>query len=289
MILVVGATGDLGGAVTKMLLAKGKEVRVLAREKSNYRSLKEAGAKVVFGDLKIRASLEPAFENVDTIVTTANSAQRGGDDNPETVDLQGNRNLIDTARTAGVKHFIFVSAQVADPNSPVPFLHAKGRTEEYLQASGIPYTIIAPDLFMDVWVVMVVASPAIAQQPVTLVGSGNRKHSFISRADVARFIVASINNPKAVNRKLVIGGPESLSFRDAAIIYGRILGREIAVRTVMPGDPVPGIHEAVGPLLAGFDAYDSIIDMSELNREFAVTPTSLEEYARRSVARAQGS
>lgn len=277
---MAGATGDLGGAVTKILLGQKRDVRILARPHSNYKPLADQGAEVVFGDLKNRTSLDPACKLVKTVISTANSAQRGGDDNPQTVDLEGNRNLIDAAKSAGVTHFVFVSTNVADPNSPVPFLQAKGKTEEYLAASGLPYTIIAPDLFMDVWITMVVAAPAIAGQPVTVVGTGNRKHSFISSADVAKFIVACIVNPQATNRKIVIGGPEALSFRDAALVYGRVLGREIPLRNVAPGEPVPGVPDTILPLLASFDTYDSPVEMTELTRTFRIDLTSLEEYAR---------
>ena len=62
MILVVGATGNLGGAVTRMLLAQGQPVRILARSQSNYRPFAEAGAQVVLGDLKDRKSLDLACE-----------------------------------------------------------------------------------------------------------------------------------------------------------------------------------------------------------------------------------
>src|SRR4051794_31045806 len=129
MILVVGATGMLGSTVTRQLLAQGKDVRILVRPQSQYQPLVEAGAQAVFGDLKDRASLDAACQGVDTIVTTANSASRGGEDNIQTVDQEGNHNLVDAAKEAGVKHFIFVSALGADPNNQVPFLQAKGETE----------------------------------------------------------------------------------------------------------------------------------------------------------------
>src|SRR5947207_5030814 len=151
MILVVGATGNLGGVVTRMLLAQGQPVRILARSRSNYQPLADAGAQVVLGDLKQRGSLDPACEGVETVITTANSAARGGEDNPQTVDLEGNRHLIDAALAAGVNQFIFVSVLTADPNSPVPFIQAKGKTEDTLRESGLPYTIIAPNAFMEIW------------------------------------------------------------------------------------------------------------------------------------------
>jgi uncharacterized protein YbjT (DUF2867 family) len=241
MILVVGATGNLGGAVTRMLLAQGQPIRILARSQSNYQPLADAGAQVVLGDLKERGSLDAACEGVDTVITTANSAVRGGEDNPQSVDLEGNRHLIDEALAAGVKQFIFVSVLTADPNSPVLFIQAKGKTEDALRASGIPYTILAPNGYMEVMVSGVVGMPAMMGQPVTIVGGGRRKHSFISVGDVAAFMLAAIGNPAAINQKLLLGGPQPLSFRDAVAIYEHVLGHQIQVRSVAPTDGCPVI------------------------------------------------
>jgi uncharacterized protein YbjT (DUF2867 family) len=281
MILVVGATGNLGGAVTRMLLAQGQPIRILARSQSNYQPLADAGAQVVLGDLKERGSLDAACEGVDTVITTANSAVRGGEDNPQSVDLEGNRNLIDAAKVAGVKQFIFVSVLTADPNSPVLFIQAKGKTEDALRASGIPYTILAPNGYMEVMVSGVVGMPAMMGQPVTIVGGGRRKHSFISVDDVAAFMLAAIGNPAAINQKLLLGGPQPLSFRDAVAIYERVLGHQIQVRSVAPGEPVPGLPQMVAQLLAGLDTYDSPVDMTETARTFGIQLTPLEEVARR--------
>lgn len=286
MILVVGATGNLGGAITHMLLAQGKPVRILARPPSRYQPLVEAGAQPVFGDLKDRASLDPACHGVDTVITTANSVLRGGEDNLENVDLKGNRSLIDAAKQARVKHFIFVSVQTADANSPMPIVAAKAKTEEYLLASGIPYTIIAPDAFMEVWLAMVVGMPIMKGQPVTVVGEGRRKHSFISAADVAAFVAAAVDNPKATNQRLVLGGPEPLSLRDAAKVYGRVLGCEPTVRGVAPGEPVPGLPEVMQGMLIGLEMFDSPVEMTETARAYGVQLTPFEQVVRRMVTSA---
>jgi uncharacterized protein YbjT (DUF2867 family) len=286
MILVVGATGNLGGVVTRMLLAQGQPVRILARSQSHYQPLAEAGAQVVLGDLKQRSSLDPACEGVDTVITTANSATRGGEDNPQTVDLQGNRHLIDAAKAAGVNQFIFVSVLGADPTSSIPFIQAKGQTEDYLRESGIPYTILAPNGYMEVMVAGVVGMPAMMGQPVTIVGGGRRKHSLISASDVAAFILAAIGNPAAINQKLLLGGPQPLSFRDAVAIYERVLGHQIPIRSVAPGEPVPGLPQMVAHLLAGLDTYDSPIEMTETARTFGIQLTPLEEVARRTATSA---
>ena len=291
MILVVGATGSLGGAITQGLLARGETVRILVRHDitgatGGQGQVVAAGAEPVRGDMKDRGSLDRACAGVHTVITTANSALRGGDDNTQTVDIDGNRNLIDAASQAGVANFIFVSANGADPGSPVPFLAAKGKTEQHLQASGMPYTILAPEAFMDVWIGMVVGGPLLSNRPVTIVGSGTRRHSFIAARDVAQFVVAAVGNPKAANRKLVLGGPNALSFRDAATIYGQVLGRDVTVQGVAPGQPIEGFPQVMLDLMAGLDVGESIIDMTALADEFGVTLTTVEDFARQQSSQA---
>jgi NADH dehydrogenase len=281
MILVVGATGNLGSAVTRMLLAQGQSVRIFARAQSSYQPLAALGAQVVLGDLKERSSLDAACEGADIVITTASGGQRGGEDTVQAIDWEGNRNLIDAASAAGVKQFIFVSVAFADPQSPVPIWQAKGKTEDYLHASGLPYTIIAPNGFMEVLVAMAVGMPAMMGYPVTIVGEGCRKHSYISMSDVADFILAAIGHPAAINQKLIIGGPEPLSFRDAVAIYERVLDRPLPIRSVAPGEPVPGAPEIVAQLLAGLDTFDSPIDMTQTAHTFGIQLTPLEEVARR--------
>jgi uncharacterized protein YbjT (DUF2867 family) len=280
MILVVGATGDLGGAVTRMLLAQNKPVRILARAWSNYQPLADARAQVVLGDLKQRDSVNAACLGVETVITTANSATRGGEDTVQTVDLQGNRHLIDAAKAAGVQQFIFVSVLAADSNSPIPFLRAKGTTEVYLREGGMPYTILAPNGYMELVLGGAVGMPAMMGQPVTIVGGGRRKHSFISVSDVAAFALSAVGNEVAINQKLLLGGPQPLSFRDAVAIYERVLGHQIQVNSVAPGEPVPGLPDMVAQLLADLDTYDSPIDMTQTARTFGIRLTPLEEVVR---------
>jgi len=139
---------------------------------------------------------------------------------------------------------------------------------------------------MEVRVAGVVGLPALLGQPVTIVGGGGRKHSFISVGDVAAFILAAIGNPAAINQKLLLGGPQPLSFRDAVAIYERVLGHQIQVRSVASGEPVPGLPQMVAQLLAGLDTYDSPIDMTETARTFGIPLTPLEVVARRAVTSA---
>jgi len=295
MILIAGATGVLGGMIARRLLAAGEEVRILVREDSpseelagqgmatSAASLIEAGAQPVYGDMKDRASLDQACVGVETVITTANSALRGGEDNVDTVDRAGNRNLIDAARAVGVKQFIFMSVLGADVNNPLPFIQAKAETEAYLRESGVPYTILAPNFFMESWVGMVVGIPLGAGGPVTLVGEGRRQHSFVSVVDVAAFATSAVGHSAAMNQHILIGGPEPLSWCDVIVTFERLMGQEIPVRFISPGEPVPGTPEIVTTMLPALETFDSPLPMTETARTFGVELTPLETYVRRTL------
>jgi uncharacterized protein YbjT (DUF2867 family) len=281
--------------IARRLLEQGREVRVVVRRGSpssqlvqqglatSAEELIESGAQPLHGDLRDRASLEAAVEGVEVVVTTANSAMRGGADNPQSVDLGGNRNLIEAARESGVEHFVFVSALGAEPDHPSPYMQAKAKTEATLRASGMGYTILAPTAFMEVWPALVVGMPAVQGQPVTLVGEGRRRHSFISNRDVAAFAVAMVDNPEARNKYLAIGGPEPLTWRDVVATYERVLERPISVEFVAAGEPVPGLPDPMPTLLAGMETYDSAIEMDEISRTFDVPLRTLETFVREKV------
>src|SRR5215217_7611217 len=236
------------------------------------------------GDRRDRASLDAALGGIETVISTANSVGRGGEDNPQSVDLEGNRNLIEAAREAGVEHFIFVSTLGADPDHPVPFMRGKGQSEASLRDSGMDYTILAPAPYMELWVAVVVGMPVSQGRPVTLVGEGRRLHSFISERDVAALAVAAAENPAARNEYLAIGGPEPLSWRDVVETYERVLSRSVPVEFVGMGEPLPGLPGPMPEMLAGMETYDTAIEMDGIARTFGVPLTSLETFVREQVS-----
>jgi NADH dehydrogenase len=288
MILVVGATGTLGGTIAKRLAEQGKQVRALVRPQSDAADLKRLGIEAVLGDLKEPASLERACEGAEALVTTANSAGRGGEDNVESVEEGGNRNLVDAAKAAGVRQFVFTSALGSSLDSPVPFMRGKAVAEQHLRESGVPFTILMPNLFMEVWCPNVVGNAAMAGRPVVLVGEGTRKHSMISIEDVAAFAVATVGNDAARNRTLVLGGPQPLSWRDIVAAYERALGRQLEVEFVPMGDGLPGFPEFISGFMNALETYDSVIEMESTAREFGVRQLTLDEYLQRTVQVASG-
>jgi len=291
MILVVGATGQLGGTIVKRLLAQGKQVRILVRPNSPSEALARqglatsaaelaaAGAGVISGDLRDRVSLDAACQGIDTLITTANSILR--DNDIEGIDLNANLSLIEAARAAGVKHFIFTSTNLSDPNSPDPFARAKGVVEQRLRESGMTYTILKPGLFMEVWVAMTVGMPLRAGQPVTLVGQGDHRHAFVSQADVANYAVAAVDHPAARNADIFIGGPASYSWTEAVQTIGKVIGTQLPVNYVAPGTPIPLLPESMWGLLYGMEMFETEVPMEETAKTYGIPPTSLEVFARR--------
>jgi uncharacterized protein YbjT (DUF2867 family) len=286
MILVVGSTGLVGGMITQMLLDQGRPLRLLVRPASDYRRFVTAGAETTLGDLKDPASLAAACRGIDTVITTASAGSRGGDDTAQTVDLEGNANLIEAARAAGVNQFIFVSALIARPDLPVPVPRAKALTEAALRESGLTYTIVAANGIADVMFPLVVGYPLSIGKPVTLVGEGRRRHSYIAARDVAAFATAAIDHPAALNRRIEVGGPDALSWRDVVAAYERALGRPIPVKWIPPGEllpdlpPAPGLTQLVSGLMAALETFDTPLDMTEVSRTFGMTPTTIDELLR---------
>jgi uncharacterized protein YbjT (DUF2867 family) len=280
MILVVGATGELGGAVCRALLDRDEAVRVLVRPGTEYGRLQQAGAQPMMGDLKDGASVGRACADVHTVVTTANSAGRGGADTVASVDLHGNAALVDAARAAGVAHFVFVSALGATETSPVPFLQAKASTERRVRESGMTYTIVQPNIFMDVWVPMMVGLPLQEDRAVNLIGRGDHRHAFVARDDVARLVTACVGNAAAANRTLPLCGPDALSWTEVVAIVRGISGRDVAIDYVPAGTPLPGLPPVVAGLAATFETYETVIDTKAVAAEFGVRLTPIDEFLR---------
>jgi NADH dehydrogenase len=287
MILVVGATGLLGGHITRRLLDQGRPVRIVVRQGSDYDGLVTAGAEAAIGDLKDPHSVRAACRGVDAVITTANAIGRDGEDNLESVDHIGNNNLIDAAVAQGVRKFVFTSSLGADPGHPMPLLRTKGLVEQRLRASGMTWTVLQPNFYMDTWIPAIVGGPALTGQPVTLVGDGLRQHSMIAVRDVAHYATAALDHPDAHDQTLRIGGPQPFTWRDVVATFERELGEELSIQTIAPGALIPDVPAVVSELAAVLAGYDSPLDMLELSRTFGVLPTTVASFVHDFVASTQ--
>lgn len=297
MILVVGATGSLGGRITRGLLEQGKEVRVFVRHNSpseelakqglanTAQSLIDAGAQPVWGDLKGRASVEAAVAGVDTVITTANAVKRWGEDTIETVDRQGTLDLIEAARAAGVMRFMYASVQGASPEAPDRLFQIKGECQQVLERSGMTYTFVQPSIFMEVWIGGLVGIALMTGQPVNLIGRGDHAHNFMSEQEAADYFIAAIDHPASYNRALVVGGPASHTWTEIVERVGGRMGAELPVVYLPLGSTVPYLPPGMNPLVNFMETFEDSLDSRETAATYGVRPTTLDEYIDRTFVR----
>jgi NADH dehydrogenase len=287
MILVVGATGLLGGEICHQLSAAGHSVRALVRptaSESRVESLRVIGAELVTGDLKDRASLDAACADAQVVITTASTTlSRQPDDTIASVDQDGQLQLIDAAKASGVSRFVYISYS-GNHAVECPLTTAKRSVEQALRDSSLTYTILRPSYFMEVWL-----SPAlgfdVAKAQARVYGAGRAPISFISFKDVARFAVRCLTNPAARNATIELGGPEALSPLDVVRIFEASTGRTFDLQHV-PEEVLEQQHAgARDPLERSFGALmlayarGDVIDMSQTLDAFPLQLTSVREFA----------
>jgi uncharacterized protein YbjT (DUF2867 family) len=286
-VLVAGATGFLGGEICRQLRAKNKNVKGLVRATSDANKvaqLKEAGVDIVTGDLKDKASLANALQGISAVISTVSctfSRQEG--DSIQTVDDEGQNNLISAAVNAGISQFVFISFCVM--TGEFPLQTAKRKAEKQLAESGLNYTILQPTFFMEAWL-----SPALGfdypNAKVTIYGEGKNKISWIAVKDVASFAVASLDNPATKNKSIELGGPAALSPLEVVTIFETSHGKKFELQFVpeealnaqkdAAQDP---LSESFASLMLSF-ARGSEIDMKEVIAILPMKLTSVNDYAK---------
>jgi uncharacterized protein YbjT (DUF2867 family) len=287
-ILLVGASGQLGTKIFEKLNASGyKNLHILAREDSSIDHLMDAKPTIHYGDLTQPETLMEALRDVDIIITTANAAiPRKKQDTIRNIEITGNMNLIDAAKSAGVRQFIFTSGTMNDKkvNQLVPLGRSKLIAEDYLKQSGVPYTIFRPTAFMDVYLTFlgtdipaknekahVVNRPwkfmnnfyngvknDIQNGQINFIGKGDVLHSYIAVDDVAEYITKSVDNEEMIGHCFEIGGPEELSAHDVKGIFEDLHQKPLKIKRTPPF-----IMLAMGKVYALFDP--SVANMFMLN------------------------
>ncbi len=288
LVLVAGATGFLGSEICRQLVAANHNVRAMVRSSSDANKvahLKELGIEIVEADLKDTASLAHALEGVSEVISTVSSTlSRQEGDSIQTVDEEGQINLINAAVEANIRQFVYIS--FCEMPGQFPLQTAKRKAEEHLAASGMNYTILQPTCFMDVWLSPVLGFD-FANAKASIYGDGNNRVSWIAIKDVASFALASLNNAAATNKSIELGGPAALSPLEVVTIFEQTQGRkwelqfvpEEILRAQKDAAPDP-LSESFAGLMLGV-ANGSEIDMKIAADVFSIQLTSVHDYAKK--------
>jgi NAD(P)H dehydrogenase (quinone) len=235
MIIVTGATGQLGGAVVDRLLERlpGDQIGVSVREPAKARELADRGVRVRRGDFTAPSTLAAAFEGASQVLIVSGPA-----------DPVPHRYAIDAATRAGAGHIVYTSHMAADPRSLFTPARGHAQTERDLQEAGVPFTSLRDGYHATsaVWLL----SDALRTGEVRLPADG--PVSWTAHADLADAAVVALTDPQRLRGITpALTGPEALDFADIAEIASALTGRRITRTTVADEDFVAGLRAAGTP------------------------------------------
>ena len=173
--------------------------------------------------------LKGLCDGADAIITTVGLTRTSAEVTNYDIDYQGNLNLLNEAKRAGVKKFAYVSVLKADKAPKVPMLHAKYLLEEALKASGIDYVIFRPTgYFYDIAKVF---KPMIEKGEVTLLGKKPVSANVIDTTDLADFMLLHLGDR---NKTYDIGGTETYTYEEIARMFFAAAGKEPVIKHAPP-------------------------------------------------------
>lgn len=283
MNLVVGATGMLGSRIVYRLLEQGRPVKAFVRPSSDYHPLQAAGAEIAFGDLRQPDTFANALRGVERVVATATAPlmERHLKEAVEVVDGRGLQDLINACKQAGVKQFVFTSAYGFELTDPLPLSHFKAATEQYLIQSGLTYTILKPEKFIEVWIGFLIGSQLQNGPAVTIVGDGNTRQGFVSMENVLDLCVGVLAHPAAENVVLPLCASDRYTYREVIGLIGNLLGTAIEIKSIRPDDPFPGMPPLIREMWQWTDNKgDSTCDSSHIAHTFGLKMIGVEECLR---------
>jgi uncharacterized protein YbjT (DUF2867 family) len=218
--LVTGATGTVGSEVVKQLSKVGPNYNV----KAGVHSIKNAKkiqqydrVKPVQIDYDKLKGLESAFKDVDKLFLLTHPS-------PKTVEHESN--LITEAKKSGIKHIVKQSIMRADPKADVEAMRLHRQTEKMIEESGIPYTFLRPNEFMQGFINF--QGTTIKSNNAFYMPAEDAAVSFVDARDIGAVAVkALVDGDKHYNKTYMVTGPEALSYHQAADILSSATGKKI--------------------------------------------------------------
>jgi len=231
-ILVVGATGTLGRQIARRALDEGYEVRCLVRSQKKAAFLKEWGAELVSGDLCRPETLPPALEGVSAVIDAA-TARATDSLSIKQVDWQGNVNLIQATKAAGVDRFIFFSILDAEKFPHVPLMDIKRCVELYLAESGLNYTILRPCGFLQ-GLIGQYAIPILENHSIWVTENAS-PIAYMDTQDIAKFAIQALKVGETERQAFAIAGSRAWSAAEIIQLCEKYTGREARITRVPVG------------------------------------------------------
>lgn len=220
MILVTGATGQLGGSVIKHLLKilPADQIIALVRDENKATALKEAGVIVRTGDYHNAKSLKSAFSNVQKAILVSSNDFHDR--------LGQHKNVIDAAKSAGVSHLVYTGVGLKDIHTSAlsNFMIDHFQTEDYIKDSGITYTFMQHNLYAEM-IPFYIGKQVMETGIIFPAGEG--RVPFSLRDEMGEANANVLTRQGHENKTYNIGSPVSYSFQDIARILSDIKGNVV--------------------------------------------------------------
>lgn len=233
-ILVAGASGALGKEILEELKERGFKADALVRDVEKLGSHHSFAQKVQVADARDVISLKGVCDGVDAVISTVGaSLQLGFTKDKSTfydTDYKANKNLLDEAKSAGVKKFVYVSMCNGNTSlKGVEYADAHEAFVDVLKKSGIDYAVIRPTGFFYLFEeIMKQAKRGRAM----LIGNGSAKTNPVHERDVAVACVEALNSNE---NEISIGGPDIFTRREIAEICFEVLGKKPKISSLPKG------------------------------------------------------
>src|SRR3954465_3483067 len=192
MILLTGATGNVGSQVLRRLTAKGERVRVLVRDPRRL-GAQRVRVQIALGDLSDPASFRNAMRGVETVVHLAAAIPDHPRASIEELNAIATLRLVQAAERARTKRFVYFSAIGASEHQRSRFFRAKALAERAVAESSLETVTFAPSIVYspgDPWITLLRRLPPLPPRPVS--GSGRAVYQPIWADDVADSLIAAL-------------------------------------------------------------------------------------------------
>lgn len=274
-VLVIGGTGDLGGRIVRALRRRDKNVRALVRPGSDATGLLREGADVVRGDMMDPASLAPAMRGTSAVVSSAIGYSGRRETDSLRTDLDGNRNVAEAAKQAGVPRFVLISILTCDQAKDVPHFWAKKLMEDRLAELSVPFVSLRPGAYLGgPWMKAALENG----QVMTMTPEGIRV-TFIAPDEVARAAALAVDEPRAVGKRIDLGSDRALSGPEMIELLSRLMKRPL--KPAPP--PSGGVSADMMAMFRYFQTGKYVADTRLQDELFAPVP-SIDESARKMLA-----
>jgi uncharacterized protein YbjT (DUF2867 family) len=217
-ILITGATGNVGGAVLNHLSTTDVDLRVLTRDESKAQSHRDRGVEdVVVGDFLKPETLGPALEGVSTVFLLTPI-------NPQQVPQASN--VIRVAkRSRGEPRIVRLSVHQASHEAPTRISRQNAQIEDELTSSGLPYTLLRPQSFMQN---TLMAAPTVAAQGKIYQPFKDGKLGMIDARDIGEVAAKVLTEEGHEGKVYTLTGPAAISFYEVAEALSEVVGKEVS-------------------------------------------------------------